>query len=248
MELIIKITIFILGACLGSFYACAGYRIPNKISLIKPGSRCDSCNKELTWYMNIPLISYLLLKRKCAYCGKKIDSISFVIEILTASSFLVAYIFFGLTYKLIIILVLISALMITLVSDIKYYYISDRVLIFTTLTILITCLIKLPTKLIVENIISSLIAFILMLVIKLLGDKIFKKESLGGGDIKLMIPIALTLGLLNTLVALFLASILALIYALITYKNNKGIIPFGPALLLACIIIYILSNIGVYLI
>ena len=72
MDLLIKIMFFVLGACLGSFYACIGYRIPNKISTIKPSSYCPKCNKTLKWYMNIPLVSYIMLKGRCAY--RTIDS------------------------------------------------------------------------------------------------------------------------------------------------------------------------------
>ena len=64
MEIFISIIIFIIGICLGSFYGCMGYRIPNKISMVKPDSFCPNCKKPLKWYMNIPLLSYIFLKGK----------------------------------------------------------------------------------------------------------------------------------------------------------------------------------------
>lgn len=240
MNLLIKIMFFVLGACLGSFYACIGYRIPNKISTIKPSSYCPKCNKTLKWYMNIPLVSFIILKGKCAYCKEKISYTYFLIELLTASLFLGSYILFGINYNLIIILTLISALMITLVTDLNYFYISDRVIIISSLTVLITRLYCLPFKECLSYIISSLVLFIIMYIIKLLGDKILKRECLGGGDIKLMILIGLSLGIYHSLIALFIGSIIALIIAL-SFKGKEDMIPYGPFLLIGTIISFIIK-------
>ena len=83
----IYVFIFITGVCLGSFYACIGYRIPNKISTVKPSSFCPNCKKSLKWYMNIPLLSYIFLKGKCAYCKEKISITYFLIELTTGILF-----------------------------------------------------------------------------------------------------------------------------------------------------------------
>lgn len=240
MDLLIKIMFFVLGACLGSFYACIGYRIPNKISTIKPSSYCPKCNKTLKWYMNIPLVSFIMLKGKCAYCKEKISYTYFLIELLTASLFLGSYILFGINYNLIIILTLISALMITLVTDLNYFYISDRVIIISSLIVIITRLYYLPFKECLSYIISSLVLFIIMYIIKLLGDKILKRECLGGGDIKLMILIGLSLGIYHSLIALFISSIIALITTL-SFKSKEDMIPYGPFLLIGTIISFIIK-------
>ena len=83
----IYVFIFITGVCLGSFYACIGYRIPNKISIVKPSSFCPNCKNSLKWYMNIPLLSYIFLKGKCAYCKEKISITYFLIELTTGILF-----------------------------------------------------------------------------------------------------------------------------------------------------------------
>ena len=105
MELIISIWILCLGAILGSFLGCMGYRIPNKIKTTFPSSFCSSCNKSLKWYMNIPVVSYLVLKGKCAFCKKKIGFIYFLCEILCSALFLSSYLLFGFSEQFFLIII-----------------------------------------------------------------------------------------------------------------------------------------------
>ena len=239
MKCILSLMIFIIGSCLGSFYGCMGYRIPNKINTIKPGSFCANCKKPLKWYMNIPLFSYIFLKGKCYYCKKKIGISNFLLELFTGLTFLLFYNMCGFTMNFFVLVVLVSVLAVTLISDICYYYISDRVIALGILSIYIIHFIfeKSNFKLL-EFTITGIVMFVSMLCIKLLGDKIFKKESLGGGDIKLMGLMGLTLGsIITSFISLFISSLLALVYSLFNRKNN--IIPFGPFLIIGTIITYI---------
>ena len=243
MIIIYGFIVFIIGLMFGSFYACMGYRIPNKISLIKPGSFFFFFKKPLKWYMNIPIISYIVLKGKCAYCDSKIDITSFIVELFTGISFLGIYLCYGFSYEFIILIILISALSVTSVSDFKYYYISDRVIFISTILILATNIYFLKFSDYKDNLIAMVVMFILLLLIKLVGDKVFKRESLGGGDIKLMLLVGASLGLLNSFIALFISSIIALISSIILNdKENEGIIPFGPFIIFGTIIVFILSQ------
>ncbi len=238
MEILISVYIFILGVMLGSFYACISYRIPNKISIIKPRSFCPKCKKPLKWYMNIPLFSYIVLHGKCAYCKEKISPSYFITELITGLLFLLTYLVCGFTRHFFILIVLFSVLIITCNTDFKYYYISDRVILIGTLLMLLIRVIYKDN--IIPYLVNSAILFTFMLIIKLIGDKIFKRESLGGGDIKLMLLIGLTLKMKDALPSLALSSILALIASIfILRKNKEGIIPFGPFLILGTIIMYI---------
>lgn len=243
MKCILSLMIFIIGSCLGSFYGCMGYRIPNKINTIKPGSFCANCKKPLKWYMNIPLFSYIFLKGKCYYCKSKIGIDYFLIELFTGLAFMILYLIFGISREFFISIVLISILSVTLISDMKYYYISDRVIFVGFLFIILINFIYLKSDYnILSHLINSIIMFSIMFLIKIIGDKVFKKESLGGGDIKLIFIIGLSLGnIFESFISLFISSILALISSLIICKNKKDIIPFGPFLIIGNIIVYILS-------
>lgn len=242
MSVLYCIIIFVVGLILGSFYGCIGYRIPNKISVLKPGSFCEHCKKPLKWYMNIPFISFICLRGKCSYCKHPIDISNFFIEIFTAVTFMFSYLYFGFSSEFLIALILLSALAITAVTDFKYYYISDRVVFISLFALVMIYITK--GNLVDQkwNFIAMIGMFVLMLLVKLIGDRVFKKECLGGGDIKLMLIMGLVLGLVPSLFALFVASILALLAALVLReKHNKDMIPFGPFILLSTIMVYILN-------
>lgn len=240
MQILIVIFIGILGAILGSFYACMGYRIPNKISLTKPNSYCENCKKEIKWYMNIPVFSYLFLHGKCAYCKSKIDSLSFIVEILTSFLFIVFYIKYGFTVTFFISFVLISVLGVTMVSDFRYYYVSDRVVILGLISLII--LVYFEKDFMFYKIISGIVMFLLMFLIKIIGDKSFKRESLGGGDVKLLGLIGLALGFYPTLISLIISCSMTLVYYFLSKQDEKEI-PFGPFLLIgALLVLYFIPN------
>ena len=242
--MLIIIFITILGMILGSFYACMGYRIPNKIPLTKPNSFCENCKKEIKWYMNIPVFSYIFLKGRCAYCKSKIDSLSFIVEVLTSFLFVVFYLKYGFNFTFFISIVLTSILAVTMVSDFRYYYVSDRVVVLGLISLLV--LIYLEKEFIIYKLVSGISMFILIFIIKIIGDKTFKRESLGGGDIKLLGLIALALGFYPTLISLIISCTMTLLYYYLSKSSEKEI-PFGPFLLIgALIVLYILPNYSVF--
>lgn len=244
MEIFIIVFLAFLGMIFGSFYACMGYRIPNKIPLTKPNSYCENCKKEIKWYMNIPVFSFLFLKGRCAYCNSKIDPLSFVVEIITSFLFIVFYIKYGFTVTFFISIVLISVLGVTMVSDFRYYYVSDRVVILGLISLIV--LVYFEKDFMFYKIISGLILFALIFLIKIIGDKSFKRESLGGGDIKLLGLIGLALGFYPSLISLIISCSMTLVYYFLSKQEEKEI-PFGPFLLLgALIVLYFIPNFNLF--
>ena len=75
---------FIFGAIIGSFLNVLILKLPLKQNFVTTRSKCPSCNHIISWYYNIPLISFLILRAKCAYCKAKISSQYFIVELLTA--------------------------------------------------------------------------------------------------------------------------------------------------------------------
>lgn len=241
------ILIFILGLIMGSFSACMGYRIPNKISTYRKRSFCPKCKKQLKWYMNIPVVSYLFLKGKCAYCKEKISLVYPIVELTSAFLYLLAFEIYINTsnvniYSFLVIITLSTAFLITTVSDFIYYYISDRVVLISLVIIILLKYFFLGFDNTLNSILSAASIFALMIFIKFCGDKIFKKESLGGGDIKLMGLIGATIGFVPSLICLFISSIMGLIFSLFAKSDDKShIIPFGPFLLISAILCYYFS-------
>lgn len=236
MEVLTFLIIMVLGFVLGSFYCCIGLRIPNKISIINPPSHCPKCKKKLKWYMNIPVLSYLILGGKCAYCKKQISLLYPFIEMFTAILFVISFVKYGFSLEFFLLIILCSVLVITIVSDFLYYYISDRVVIIGLILIFLVNFIYNGTSGLITSLISSLVMFLIMLMVKVLGDKIFKKESLGGGDIKLMALIGASNGIIPSVCGIIVSSMIALPFALFVTKKDKDIIPFGPFLLLGGVI------------
>lgn len=240
MEIYFLILFFIIGAIMGSFYHVVATRLSNDESIIKPGSHCPKCNHFLKWYENIPIISYLMLKGKCSNCHSKIPISYWVVEVVTGSLFAVCYHSFGLTLDLLIALIFISSLIIVIVSDIEYMIILDEVLVVATLLIALIYIFGVSLEQAAYHIYSGIGAFLAMYMIKILGDKAFKKESLGGGDIKLMFLFGMVLGFPMSICTIFLATFIAFPVALIIlFSNKENIIPFGPFLSMAAILLLV---------
>lgn len=240
MEIYFLILFFIIGAIMGSFYHVVATRLSNDESIIKPGSHCPRCNHFLKWYENIPIISYLLLRGKCSKCHSKIPISYLIAEIITGLLFAVCYHSFGMTVELLIALVFISSLIIIIISDIEYMIILDEVLITSTLIIIIIYIFGVSLEQAAYHIYSGIGAFLAMYAIKILGDKAFKKESLGGGDIKLMFLFGLVLGFPMSICTIFLATFIAFpISIIILFSSKENIIPFGPFLSMAAILILV---------
>lgn len=249
MDLFIITWLMIFGAIIGSFLGCMGYRIPNKIKTTYPSSFCSNCKTPLKWYMNVPIISYILLRGKCAYCKKDIGVIYFLCEVFGALLFGLNYLIFKFDINFFIATIMACVFIVTMVSDFEYYYISDRVLITSGLLLIIVSFIFLDASEAIMKVTSGVIMFVVMYGIKIMGNLMFKRESLGDGDIKLMGIIGLSVGLLNSFVSLFFGALTGLIYSIITIKKNKeGVIPFGPFLLIgSLIVIYFSSYITPYI-
>ncbi len=241
----IGVFFFVLGSILGSFYLVIGSRLPIHQNVISDRSRCDSCHEVLRWYELIPLLSYIFLLGKCHHCHKKISPLHFVMELCTALLFLIGYLYYDLTISLGIYLVSVSVTLIIFVSDFKYMIILDSPLVIGSILLIILKYFEGGLTNTIIAIIYGICMFILMFLIKLLGDKIYKKESLGGGDIKLCFFIGLILGYPHIgfrmgLISLILSAFLAFPYALASvYLYKKNELPYGPFLIAAAVIVFI---------
>lgn len=240
MTIYYTVICFIFGLVLGSFYNVVGCRLPKKESIISPSSHCTKCNHKLTFFELIPFFSYLFLGGKCKSCKQKISLFYPIIELMTGLLFMIAYLKFGFSVNFWILITLTSILAVVVVSDYEYMIICDEVLIIGNVLLLIEIFIGNGTKAVLMSVINGVIAFVIMWLIKLLGDFLFKKESMGGGDIKLMFTFGMTLGLMNSVMTIFLASFIGLPVSLILLKTKKEHeIAFGPFLSIAALILFI---------
>jgi len=227
-----------IGAILGSFYYVVAWRIPKGESIISPPSHCPTCNHRLGPLELIPIFSYLFQLGKCRNCKSKISVFYPLFEILCGLLFGFSYLSYGFCLDLIIVLTFVSMIMIIVLSDYYYMIISDGVLLFFSICLFIEMFIINGWYYALMHLIYGIISFSFMFLLKLFGDFLFKKESMGGGDIKLMFVFGLMFGWEMSIVSIFIASIIGLpISLLLMRKNNDHILPFGPYLGCAALII-----------
>ena len=239
MDAVYLILFFLFGLCFGSFFCVVGTRLGRDENFLKGRSHCDICNHPLAWYDMIPLLSFLFQKGKCRYCKAPIFPLSFFVELFTGLLFMISYYSFGFSYDLVIALLSISLTMIVISSDLLYFIIPDEVLLFFSICFLVVQFFRLGPIDTLLQLGSGILLFLIMYGLLCLGNLLFKKESLGGGDVKLLFVIGLVLNPFLGLISIFLASFIALpISLLLYYFKKEKMIPFGPFLLLSFLLIF----------
>ena len=242
MEFSIILLFFILGTIFGSFYNVVGYRIPRGESLLYPSSHCTKCNHKLGVLELIPVISYIFLRGKCKKCKDKISLFYPIFEFCSGILFALSYIVYGFSFECLLAIVFISMLLIIIISDYQTMIIPDSVLIVFSSIIIIIKFFMIGFEGIGISLLHGVSAFIFMLLLKLLGDFLFKRESMGGGDIKLLGVFGLMFGFPMSIICVFIAAIIGLPISLVVLKNQSSHeIPFGPFLAVSAILIVLLK-------
>ena len=203
MEVYYATVFFIFGTVFGSFYNVVGYRLPLRQSLIMPPSHCPNCGHVLKAYELVPIFSWIFLGRKCLKCKQKISWFYPVFELATGILFLLSYLIFGFSLELLLALTIISLLLIVIISDYQTLTIPDEIIIFGLVTLSIEIFLLNGFNGLIDAYLSGLISFGIMYLLKLFGDFVFKKESMGGGDIKLMALIGMVLGWKESIIVIF---------------------------------------------
>jgi len=233
------ILIFILGLVLGSFSNVCIYRIPRNESIIFPASHCPKCNSPIKPIDNIPLLSYILLKGRCRNCKSKIAIQYPIVELLTGIIYLIIYLIYGLTIQTLIYIILSSALIIITFIDLNEQIVPD---IISLPGIVIGFIISffVPYLSYANSALGILVGGGIILIIGLAGSAIFKKEAMGGGDVKLAAMIGAFLGwryiITSLFLGFFLGALAGIILILSKIKSREDTVPFGPFIVLGSII------------
>ena len=234
------IIFFVLGCIWGSFSNVCIHRIPADKSVIFTRSFCPNCKKTIKWSDNIPLISFLLLKRKCRNCDYKISYQYFIVELITAISFTIIYYFYGLSITSLLLIILTIFFIIILFIDLRHFIIPNTL----TFPLMFIGFVKSfdpnLNKFLFPNYINSFIGgiagYLIIWLIIFAYKKIRNKEGMGLGDAKLLSAIGFWFGWYSIPFVLFLSSIIALGIALPSLiKKSKSLssqIPFGPYIIL----------------
>ena len=210
MESIYLIMFFILGLVFGSFYNVVGFRLCNKESLVKPRSHCPKCNHVLKAGELIPVISYIIQGGRCRKCKAKISVFYPMIELFTGLLFSISYYSFGFSYDLLMALTLSSMFVIIVVTDLNYYIIPDEINIFFAVLIFIINILKFGFLGACKYLVFGAIMFLFMYLLMNFGNILFKEESLGGGDVKLIFALGMVMTPSISFVSIALSAFIAL--------------------------------------
>jgi len=233
------VLISILGLIVGSFSNVCIYRIPKNESIVYPASHCPKCRSIISPKDNIPLLSYILLKGRCRNCKSKISIQYPVVELLTGLTYLIIYVIYGLSIQTLIYIILSSALIIIAFIDLNEQIIPD-VISLPGIVIGFILSFFVPYISFINSASGVVVGGGIILVIGLAGSVIFKKEAMGGGDVKLAAMIGAFLGWRYIIVSLFLGFFLGALTGIILImakiKKREDAIPFGPFIALGSII------------
>jgi leader peptidase (prepilin peptidase)/N-methyltransferase len=224
---------FFFGLIVGSFLNVCIYRLPREdMSIIRPvNSLCFNCKTHIMWYDNIPVLSYIILKGKCRHCGTPFSVQYPIVEFLTGLIFSLIIWRFGASLESIGFFVFASMLIIISFIDLELFIIPNEIsfsgIIFGTAWAAVVPFLPARVYLIEQarpfgesngwwaalanSLIGTLAGGGVLLFIGVAGYYVFKKEAMGGGDIKLLAMVGAFLGIVNVIITLFIGSILGTI-------------------------------------
>ncbi len=262
-EIFTYILSFIFGTVIGSFLNVCIYRLPKEESIVYPGSHCTSCNEPISFYNNIPILSYLFLMGKCSKCNSKISLRYPLVEILTGLLFLATVWSFGLSIETLFYLIFISALIPITFIDLEHMIIPNVItypgiivgILYNALKTdwdyglelinnfslgmqsFFSLLSEVP---ILDSIFGVILGGGILLLIAYVYEAVKKRQGMGMGDVKLLAMIGAFFGWEGVLFVIFLGSILGSVIGISIIIAKRGdlkyALPFGPFLSIAAVI------------
>ena len=245
MEILLSIYVFVFGMLLGSFLGLVAERLPAGESVVRPRSHCRSCSRQLAWYENIPILSYLFLRGQCRSCGAKIPIHHFLIEIATAVLALYAFHHLHPWPRFLLYLLLFLAPVLLLITmDFRYLVLPD---VITLPAIPVAVLLHIldarylaPVKSnnlwapLGESLLGVAVGAGTLLLLALVYHWLRKREGLGGGDVKFAAMLGAIFGWKAIFFIFLLSSLLGLLLGLFLIffrgQSKELQLPFGSAL------------------
>jgi leader peptidase (prepilin peptidase)/N-methyltransferase len=236
------------GLLIGSFLNVCIYRLPRDLSVVRPRSHCPGCEKQIAWYDNIPVLSYLILGGRCRHCRERIPLRYPLVELATAAAFALCVAELGLTWPAAKFSML-SAILITLIAtDLEERILPDE---FTlggaVLGIALSGVVPLEPGIatflvwgaigsrwasVVESLTGAFVVSGLIWGFASLYGKLRKRDVLGLGDVKMIAMLGAFLGLEEALLILcvagFVGSLVGVIYIVAAKKDwSTYELPYG---------------------
>jgi leader peptidase (prepilin peptidase)/N-methyltransferase len=245
MQIYWEVVAFIFGAMIGSFLnVCIG-RWPAEQSVIRPRSRCPHCRNQLTWYENIPVLSWLALRGRCRCCAEPISVQYPLVELAVATIWLVSVQQFDAGLTAFRVATMATVLLGVAVTDARHYLIPDGFTVFGLAFALVTAVYGTlrmdngPFAGVYESVIGACAGAGFIAIVGWLGEMAFRKEAMGMGDMTLMAFVGAALGPNRAILTVFVAAAIgAAAFVLVVYpvawfsrdrRVEQGELPLGPA-------------------
>jgi len=229
----------LFGAMIGSFLNVCIWRLPKGESIVTPGSHCPQCGKPIRWYDNLPLLSFLLLRGKCRHCHGTISVQYPLVEGITAFLSLLLFIRFGPSWAYVVYFAFTAALLVITVIDLHHQIIPDVISLPGIAAGLLASWF-LPEATVANALLGVLLGGGSLFLVATVYEWLFKREGMGGGDVKLLAMIGAFLGwkavILTILFSSLIGSIVGIAVMLWKGRDFKYAIPFGPFLSLGAVI------------
>jgi leader peptidase (prepilin peptidase)/N-methyltransferase len=228
---------FILGAVFGSFGNVLIARVPKGENIVKPASHCPACQTPIKPWHNIPLLSWIWLRGKCAACGAPISLRYPLVEGASGVLFVAVFWAEGLSIFALFTALSFFLLLVLAAIDLEYKAVPDHI----NLPALILALLSSPFFL--ENLEHAVLMAGGMALLRFFVSWMFSKEAMGEADIIVGATMGALLGVSGSLTAIFAASLLALPVAIYgAVKGRDPEIPFIPFLVAATMLVYFLGG------
>ena len=241
--------VIILGGLWGSFANVCIYRLPLDKGVVSGRSYCPKCKNQITWKDNIPILSYFLLSGKCRKCKKKISPQYVLVEFLSILFFTIIYFLYGITLTTLLLIILSLSFIIIFFIDLKHFIIPNEI----TFSMMVLGFIKsfdpnlnslFPNY--INSLIGGLLGYGIIWSIIFFYKQVRKKEGMGLGDAKLFAVIGFWFGWIAIPFVIFISSVVALFSVIPSLikksKNMSSQIPFGPFIILGCILYIIFEE------
>lgn len=247
-EITFLLAMIIFGLSVGSFCNNWAFRLCRGESVAKGRSKCPKCGHTLHTIDLIPFFSYLALKAKCRYCEVKIPPRYFIVEVVSGVLYLALWVymnpFTGSLVEFIRWGLLLFFLITLTLQDLETYELSDEINFAGLIWFLVLAPFAGDFK---SGLIGGLSISLPIFIISLIADKVLKRDTMGGGDIKLLAMLGLHIGFPLTLLSIVLSCFIGIFFALaIPQKTTEdgtetGMIPFGPSI---CVATYLTALFG----
>lgn len=215
--------VFTVGAVIGSFLNVVIARVPKGESIVHPPSRCPACGAGIRWFDNVPILSWLMLRARCRRCGARISWRYPAVELLGAIAALVAFHRHGLTAAAAVELVFVAALLALAFIDLDTWLLPHAItwpVIATGLAASALGVSAAPS--LRSSALGAALGFAAFALVSIIGERVFRKEALGFGDVWLLAGLGAWLGVGALIPVVLFASTQGALVGLVLIAAGKG--------------------------